>query len=483
MCDVIIFTDINAAPGFGRYGGAYKIASEIRNHGYTCQVIEFFSELTLNDLCKIFDKFLTTDTKMIGFSTTLWVKNPNDTVDLWTKEKRPIRFVVADLNTHLFPHSDKFMKELFTEIKTRNNKLSIVIGGQKAKKESYYNKFPEIDFWVTGQGETSVIEILKGNNIKTSKVLNDKTFAYNNFIHSNTKWVKQDIIMPGEHLPLEIARGCIFKCAFCAFDLNGKRPGEYIKSPEVLKDEILYNYENFGTTGYMISDDTLNDSPDKIEALHKMITDLPFDFEFSSYLRLDLIHTYPQMIPLLREMGIRSCQLGIESLNHKTGKAIGKGLHPNLQKDTLYKMKESWGDEVFIGGGFIIGLPKETKSTCREWLSWLDQDNTPLDSCQVVPLVVTKDSKIGENPDAWNYGKDISPEDAKKITLDFYKSGHIRKKNLTSFHFYSRFRNVGYSHKECGRIYMNDTDKILESEQRRLLLKDSYFKEMFSVSN
>lgn len=482
MANAIIFTDINAAPGFGRYGGAYKIASEIRSYGYTCQVIEFFSELSFEELSKILDNFLDADTVMVGFSTTLWVRNPDSTVDLWTKEKRPIRFVVADLNTSLFPHEEEFMHTLFSEIKTRNPNTSIVIGGQKTKEQGFYNQYTEVDYWVTGQGENSVIEIMKNNRIKTNAVLSDKIFPYNNFIHSTTKWTKNDIIMPEEHLPLEVARGCVFKCAFCAFDLNGKKPGEYIKSPELLRDEILYNYENFGTTGYMISDDTLNDSPRKIEALHKMITDLPFEFEFSSYLRLDLIHRYPEMITLLREMGIRSCQLGIESLNHETGKAIGKGLHPNLQKETLYRMKESWGDETFIGGGFIIGLPKETKSSCKEWLSWLDKDDTPLDSCQVVPLVVQKESKIGENPEAWKYGEDITPKDALQITMNFYNDGHIRKRNLTSFHFYSRFRNVGYSHYECGKIYMDDTSKILESESQRLKIKEQYFERLFNAS-
>lgn len=479
MCDAIIFTDINAAPGFGRYGGAYKIASEIRSNGYTCQVIEFFSELSLDDICKIFDKFLTPETKVVGFSTTMWVKNPDSTVDLWTDEKRPIRFVVADLNTHLFPHTNDFMDELFLEVKIRNKNTSIVVGGQKADKKSYHSEFFNVDYWITGQGETSILKIIENN--ATKKFLNDRQYPYHKFTSSTTRWTENDIIMPNEHLPIEVARGCIFKCAFCAFDLNGKKPGDYIKPPEVLRDEIIRNYEMFGTTGYMISDDTLNDSPKKIEALHKMITDLPFKFEFSSYLRLDLIHSRPHTMQLLKEMGIRSCQLGIESLNRDTGKAIGKGLHPNKQKDTLYKMKEDWGDEVFIGAGFIIGLPKETKDTCKEWLNWLDEDDTPLNSCQVVPLAVTSGSKIGDDPNAWNYGKEISPKEAKEITMNFYNGGNKRKRSLTSFHFYSRFRNLGYTHEECGNIYMDDKDKILNSEKIRLKIKNDYFKKLYSI--
>lgn len=477
MSDAIIFTDINSAPGFGRYGGAYRIASELRSHGYMCQVIEFFSELSFQDICKVFDNFLNHNTKIVGFATTLWVKNEKNMVDLWTNEKRPIRFVVADLNKHLFPHEEDFMREVFFEIKLRNRNTKIVLGGYKAKRSQFYDVYPEVDHWIHGEGETPIIEIME--SIHSGKVLKS---PFKEFAKSQTLWQKEDIILPNEHLPIEVARGCIFKCAFCSFDLNGKKPGEYIKSIDILRAEIMHNYENYGTTGYMISDDTLNDSPEKIEALHKMITSLPFKFEFSSYLRLDLVHRYPQMVELLYEMGIRSCQLGIETLNYKTGKAIGKGLHPDKQKEMLYEMKRVWKDDVYIGAGFIIGLKYETPNTCKQWLDWLDQENTPLDSCQVVPLIVQKESKVGEDPELWQYGKNISENEAKRITYNFYNGGHKRKRNLTSFHFYTRMRNLGYTHKECGNMYMNNVNIILESEVRRNKLKDQYFERLYSES-
>ncbi len=46
--DVIIFTDV-AVHGFGRYAGTYRIASELRSHGYIVQVVDFFTEYTTND--------------------------------------------------------------------------------------------------------------------------------------------------------------------------------------------------------------------------------------------------------------------------------------------------------------------------------------------------------------------------------------------------------------------------------------------------
>ena len=48
--DTIIFTDCNGVPGFGRYAGAYKVATEIRNANYSCQVIDFFAHFPI--LCQ-----------------------------------------------------------------------------------------------------------------------------------------------------------------------------------------------------------------------------------------------------------------------------------------------------------------------------------------------------------------------------------------------------------------------------------------------
>ena len=65
--------------------------------------------------------------------------------------------------------------------------------------------------------------------------------------------------MPGEVLPLEVGRGCIFSCAFCSFDLIGKRVGDWTKSPKVLRNELLENYEKFGVTTYNFTDELINE--------------------------------------------------------------------------------------------------------------------------------------------------------------------------------------------------------------------------------
>ena len=71
---VILFTDVADTLGYGKYAGSYKIATEIRNAGYSCQVVDLFSYYTYDQLEKIVDKFVTSETLLIGFSCTLMEK-------------------------------------------------------------------------------------------------------------------------------------------------------------------------------------------------------------------------------------------------------------------------------------------------------------------------------------------------------------------------------------------------------------------------
>ena len=129
-------------------------------------------------------------------------------------------------------------------------------------------------------------------------VANFFVFAQNKFLNHK--------ILKGETLPIEVSRGCIFKCKFCAFPLNGKSKLDYLRDPILIKEELQYNYEKYGTTHYFLSDDTFNDSTTKVEQIHKVVTSLPFKIKFTTYLRLDLLHAHQEQISMLEEMGLAS---------------------------------------------------------------------------------------------------------------------------------------------------------------------------------
>ena len=66
---VVIFTEV-CYGGFGRYAGTYRVATELRDAGYSVQIVEFFTQWNQDQICKIIDKFITAETRLVGFSST-----------------------------------------------------------------------------------------------------------------------------------------------------------------------------------------------------------------------------------------------------------------------------------------------------------------------------------------------------------------------------------------------------------------------------
>ena len=209
MSQVILLTDVYAV-GYGKYAGTYKVATEIRKAGYTCQVIDNYIFLGLENLKILFKKFIKESTLLIGISCTLNDKNTGDTFSWGLKQE-----VFLDLIN--------FAKSL-------NKNIKIVAGGSRIKEDTNYEF---IDYTIINKADNSIIALL--NHISKNEKLNflqlentkvikeiDYPYSQKEFETSTIEYQPNDIIFSHEALPLEISRGCIFSCAFCKYDLIGK---------------------------------------------------------------------------------------------------------------------------------------------------------------------------------------------------------------------------------------------------------------------
>lgn len=435
MANIILFTEITTTVGFSRYAGAYRIASDLRKHGYTVQVVDFFQTMDDDTIIAILKKFCTRETLWIGFASSLIMK------PLMKPAERLKAFYSGESrrNSRTNIETDEFIERFYlirnTALKI-NSRIKFIIGGYNSKFEPI--TLP-VDFWVHGPADQSVLAITehlkRGAPLKSTAVHDNAhrvistNYEVENFPQLTIDWHPSDYIFPGEHLPIEVARGCIFRCSFCAHPLTGKKAGDYTKPGNILKTEIIRNYEQFGTTGYFIVDDTINDRLEKVQMLHEVFTNLPFKPELSCYARIDLIYKYPEMRELLFEMGVKSIFFGIESFHPVAAKKAGKGLSADKVKKTLYYCKELWRNQVLIGAGFIVGLSGEPEESILETFDWLNQDNCPIDVPSVNPLHVqrpvredphriTPFSKIGADPLKYGY---------KLIEGAYWKNEHMDK--------------------------------------------------------
>lgn len=403
--NALIFTELMAAwfPTT-RAAGAYRIASEIRSAGYSCQVVDFFTKFSDEEMDKVISSFVGADTLIVGFSSTFFEK---------FSEFRGVPKVVTlqhrnEQYTNDYPYSREKMEVWFNKIKKINPNIKIVFGGGKAQfLENLKRSNTMADAFAIGFCDQAIVEymqFLQGKNpfFQYEKVTDTQLAFYGSrypkfdFKNSVINWHKSDMLQHGETVPIEIGRGCIFSCSFCSAPLIGKKKLEYVKSADTLRNEFIRNYQEFGISRYIYCDDTHNDSTDKIEYLHSVVTSLPFEIEYAAYMRIDLLNAHRYTAKLLRESGARSVFFGIESLYHPAAKSIGKGIHPEKIKEVLYWLRDDvWKDEVGLGAGFIVGLPKETPETARVWLDWLLNKDCPLDSYELNTLMLSRRS-MGE---------------------------------------------------------------------------------------
>jgi len=341
--------------------GPYRIATALETAGYTVQVIDFVIHLTTEEIIQAISKHLGPDTLWVGFSSTFfWNTNQVNPEQSWLD-----RMYWTDYSN---------VKPIIDYIK-QTSSARLVYGG--AKTPFLVGTDKNIDHYVVGYADTAIVELTQSIERKqpAELVIDSTVYPAPKMDSLTTCW---HTILPGEGLPIELARGCIFKCKFCSYPLLGKKKGTYLIDTNLVRDQLLANYEQHGTTRYYITDDTFNDDNDKIEALHRVFTDLPFKIQFSCYLRLDLLHKHPHQADLLSDMGLIGTYFGIESLLPESARAIGKGLHPNKVKDRLYWLQERWHQQVNVAAGFILGLPYDTTEYFDSLINWCMEADNPL---------------------------------------------------------------------------------------------------------
>jgi radical SAM superfamily enzyme YgiQ (UPF0313 family) len=496
MAQVVIFTDSNGALGFGRYAGPYRIATELRQLNISVQVIEFFAEFNQSQLFSLINRHVNHETLWVGFSTTLISPNWNNKklIELIKGEGYTNKNMIANWERGQFPMHENESEELLKYIKSKNKNIKLVIGGGK----SHQRDSDLIDYYLHGEADNSVVALtqylLKSNpNLKTQKINNTICIHSSDYpvdTISSIKWHESDHIYPNEHLPIEISRGCVFKCKYCSFKNLGRGSDELIKSLDAFTNEVNENYQRFGTTGYMFSDDTFNDSREKVFSYAKAASSLDFELEWAGYCRADLFYANKDTIPTILETGLRFANFGIETLNQKAGAAVGKGLSPQKTKDTLYKLKDTWGDRVIISCNFIVGLRHESEESIWETYEWLVSDDSPVDSFNFHPLYLVHDyaesldqtakftNELGlmphkygylYNPDNGYWKHELMDRDqAFKIVDKIYTLKSTKNKTLANRSgFYSRLRNLSFDYQDLRNETNSSNNNFLEEIARR----------------
>lgn len=352
-------------PTIQRPMAVYALSHWMRKHRFQCQVIDFIQWLTTDDLISFTEPLINKNTVCIAVSSV---------------------FFPGVLGGHP-PHNIILaMKRL----RTQYPKLKFVVGGPYAEN---YKKY--FDKCFVGESEDSFLKWCQENSNGAS--LPNMLF---NIKHNDHQFHETDCIMPGESLPIELGRGCIFKCTFCSYPNLGKAKGTYIRHMSLIEEEIRRNKDLYGVTNYVILDDTCNEDPDKIADLAKINEKLDYQINWSGFLRMDLIWSHKNHQVLL-DSGLDQCYFGFETFHPEAARKVGKGWNGKYAKDYIPVLAEKyWNNKVGIEGSFIAGLPGEPIESQRETAKYIKEHNYIrgyFRSLRILP-----DSEYARNPEKYN---------------------------------------------------------------------------------
>jgi anaerobic magnesium-protoporphyrin IX monomethyl ester cyclase len=269
--------------------------------------------------------------------------------------------------------------------KTVNEDIVTIVGGihfSFTPDESLQN-FPEIDFIVRGEGEQTVVDLLKTLE-KKGKLSEVKGISYrknDEIIHNPPRPLIEDLdtlpypayhlvedklkryhftMMAGRNIRymiLEGARGCEHQCSFCTqWSHWGSRLRT--KSARRIADEIEFLHETYGGVFLWLSDDHMNLSAQG-KQLYEQLRQKPCKEDIMLFFqtRTDDVAHHPDLVGKLREVGTYWIMCGVENDSEETLKEYKKGIKTSDAYATMKILKEN---DIFSHAMFVIGARRDT---------------------------------------------------------------------------------------------------------------------------
>ena len=252
--------------------------------------------------------------------------------------------------------------------------------------EESLNDFQEIDYIIRGEGEHTLVDLIKGlNSIKKMEDIRGISYRDNGrIIHTPNRPLIQNLdslpypayhlvedyvsnyhfsMMAGKntcYMIVEGARGCDFRCSFCT---QWKHWGGTwrSKSTKRIADEIEFLNETYGGAFLWFTDDHFNIGMRGKKLYEQLRTKkCKEDITLFMQARTDDVAQNPEAVEKLREVGTYWIMCGVESDSPQRLKDFKKG---TKNQDAYTSMKILREKDIFSHAMFVIGAKKDTRES------------------------------------------------------------------------------------------------------------------------
>src|SRR3989338_6788067 len=387
-------------------------------------------------------------------------------------------------------------KEICELISKLPDEIPIIVGGYKATEEVEYlfEKCPNIDVIIRGEGEETIKEIVKGVPYKdisgisyreNGKIVHNKNRPLTDintipFPDRSLRRIIYKFVSHGVKITnltfdtILTTRGCPYKCKFCTFSLNplGQKR-EYIERP---LESVIEELKTIFADIVLFSDDNFFTNPKRSEKLCDLIIENNIKKRFIVQTRIEIAR-YPRLLENAEKAGFKLLLIGVESPHDKILKQFQKGFTQQKGREA-FKVLNRYN--FYIHGYFIYGNIGETEDEMVYIADFAKELN--LDSISFHKLRVEKYSPLKELVDktpGYYYEEEGGPVYSDQFSLKDLK--RIRDKIKFRFYTISKIRNIirktyksGLFTKSDLRLFYLSLPKLLYKMIKREIRKKSY---------
>lgn len=363
--------------------GSFELKKRIVSYGYEASILEWFTHWSHKDLKTFIENYFQgIENPVIALST------PFTTVDV---------------------HK---IKSVLQWAKNSISNLKIIHGGAR----NYDSELGQlIDVFFLGRSMEIFDRWLKNDNLSKYIINTNPTVLVNyNFNEKIDTPVialgsNDDFLNSTDIIGFELGVGCKFNCSFCNYELRNAKITT-LADPIELRNYLQEAYNRYQITNFFASDDTINETDEKLEVIAEAISDLNFSPKITAFARLDLISARPRQIDLLQKINFHSLFFGIESFNPEASRAIRKKSGLDNTYPTLVKIRDTCANTYTVGG-LIIGLNNDSKKDIYTAVDKVINEKL-LKSLQFYPLSITRPeghtgldffSDLDKDPEAFGY--------------------------------------------------------------------------------
>ncbi len=288
-------------------------------------------------------------------------------------------------------------------LKKLNPALKIVLGGPQvtAKADITLIENEWVDVIVRGEGEQTFAELLKYyvHNDRRMEEITGITYRADAEVKSNEPRpvlanlddipspFKEGLDDESSTILIETQRGCPFKCGFCSYHKNFKSIRQF--SLERIKRDLKHLIDS-GVKKLYLADPTFNLNPERAKEILRYIASINKNTVINTELRAELLDQ--ETVDLLEGAGVTFLEIGLQSTNPVTLKAIGRATNFDKFESGINLLKKT---KVKFVIQLIIGLPGDDLGTFKSSMDYVI--NLAPGTLQVFELQLLPGSALYDN--------------------------------------------------------------------------------------